>query len=305
MLDFEMRQLEYFVTAASTGSYSQAAKQLFVSPQAISKGVQVLEGRIGIALFERGLNGIALTAFGKVFYEEAASVMRSLERLQNIAENYRQEDEATFSVGIHSLCFKEHGGTIDWNDLLEFHERHETIDPSFLELRGDSIIESIASENLDLGISVPPTNFERFEGIPLKHFPMAALVSSRDDYFSARDEVSIEELSYGQLVLFSEEHEFNDVFMEHARREGRAIEVSPLQIRTDSDIDFVINRNLYVIRPLQHALRTTKTDAVRILPVVDAQGDRIKIPLYIFWNKAKKLSPAEQSFVEMIEYLYQ
>ncbi|MEG0374067.1 MAG: LysR family transcriptional regulator, partial [Raoultibacter sp.] len=61
MLDLEMRQLEYFVTAASAGSYAQAAKQLFVSPQAISKSVQILEGRIGVALFERGPNGIALT----------------------------------------------------------------------------------------------------------------------------------------------------------------------------------------------------------------------------------------------------
>ena len=37
MLNADVRQLEYFVAAADAGSYSSAAKVLYVSPQAVSK----------------------------------------------------------------------------------------------------------------------------------------------------------------------------------------------------------------------------------------------------------------------------
>lgn len=305
MLDLEMRQLEYFVTAALAGSYAQAAKQLFVSPQAISKGVQILEGRIGVSLFERGPNGIALTSFGETFYKESELVLKSLERLQNMAEQHRIESTASFSAGIHSLCFREHGGTIDWNDLLEFNEENKDIAPSFLEMRGDSIIESVASEALDFGISVLPNKgLASFECTLLKQFPMAALIPKGNDRFATRNTATIEELTYGQLVLFSEEQEFNNFFIEKAQNEGFSVEVSSLQIRTDSDIDFVINSQLYSIRPLQHATRTTKSDTIRILPIIDAQGSQIKMPLSLFWKKGRDISASEKAFVEMISSLY-
>lgn len=306
MLDLEMRQLEYFVTAASAGSYSQAAKQLFVSPQAISKGVKMLESRLGITLFERGPNGIALTSFGKTFYKESEAVIRSLERLQDLAEQHLKDYSATLSVGIHSLCFKEHGGSIDWNDLLEFQETNQDLAPNFIEMRGDSTIESVNSGALDFGISVlPRKNPHNLESRLLKRFSLSALVSKGYGYFNTQDQISIKELIRGQLVLFSEDREFNNFFLEKAESENLTVDISSLQIRTDSDIDFVLSRKLYVVRPHQHATRTNKSNSVHILPIVDAQGNSLKMPLHLFWKKGRKLTPLEETFITLISELYQ
>lgn len=307
MLNLDMRQLEYFVTAAAAGSYASAAKRLFISPQAVSKGVQVLERSLGAELFERGPNGIALTAFGELFYEESARVLQSLERLQGMAERYQRDHRPSLSVGIHSLCFKEHGGTIDWSDLLEFHEEHRDIEPSFVEMRGDAIMESIADGALDFGITVPPCNgLEELEGILLKRFALAAIVSAEDDYFDSKDVVTIRELAGGQLILFSEEVSFNRFFLEQARREGASVGVSSLQIRAGNDIDFAYERDrrLYTVRPYQHATRTTHGDSVRILPILNAGGDDIAMPLYILWKQGRRFERFEQSFVDMIVDLY-
>ena len=305
MLDLEMRQLEYFITAASAGSYSQAAKHLFVSPQAVSKGVQVLESRIGVALFERGPNGIALTSFGETFYQEAETVLQAMERLQRMAEEHRCERGTSLSVGIHSLCFKEHGGSIDWNDLLHFQEIQPSISPSFLEMLGDAVISSVLEGSIDFGISVLPiTGLELLESTLLKTFPLAAIVSRDSDHFGARTTTTIEDLSGGHLVLLPGESEFNNFFLGKAHDENLSIEVSSLQIRTDSDIDFVINKNLYAVRPLQHATRTTKGENIRILPILNAAGEQINMPLFLFWMKGRVLSNVEQSFVEMIANLY-
>ena len=302
MLGLDMRQLECFVAAASAGSYAAAAKRLFVSPQAVSKGVQLLERTIGVELFERGPGGIALTEFGKMFFEDAAKALQTLERLQGMAERYRRDRRPTLSVGIHSLCFKEHGGTIDWGDLLEFQERHPDVDPSFVEMRGDAIAESLEDGALDFGISVPPSSLDAFEGVELKRFPLAAVVAAGDDYFAAKESVTMRELAGGRLVLFSEELSFNGFFLEEARKEGVSIDVSSLQVRADSDTGFV--RGLYTVRPYQHATRTARGADVRVLPILDAEGDAIALSAYVLWRKGRKLDGLDQAFVEMIVGLY-
>ncbi|WP_255467289.1 LysR family transcriptional regulator [Raoultibacter phocaeensis] len=300
-----MRQLEYFVTAAASGSYSSAAKKLFVSPQAISKGVQVLERSIGVGLFERGPNGIALTSFGETFYEEAKSVLESLERLQNMAARYQQEHAASLTVGIHSLCFRENGGTIDWNDLLGFHDAHKDAAPIFLEMRGDSIFDAVVGGEADFGITVPKDSYSsEVESVLLKRFPLAAVVSSSDEDFASKDAVTIKDLAASYLVLFSEEDAFNSFFIEQAREDGIALGISPLQIRAVSDIDFVIGHSQYTVRPYQHATRTTRSDRVRILPIIGADHGENAMPLTIFWKKDRKLTELESLFVEMVVNLY-
>ncbi len=305
MIEFEMRQLEYFVAAASAGSYSQAAKMLYVSPQAVSKGVQILECRIGVSLFERGPNGIALTSFGELFKEKAEEALLSLERLQVLADQYKKERTLSLTVGIHSLCFRENGGSIDRSALLEFQEAHQTADLSFAEMKGDAIVDSVAKGRVDLGISVVSKgDFRLSEGLLLKKFPIAALVSDHCARFAAGGVVAIEELVQGELVLFSGERDFNEFFIERVRSEGSSVNVSPLQVSSHSDIDFVIDRELYVIRPLQHARRTIRNGHLLVLPIVDGCGNTIEMPLHLFWRRSRHLSNLDSEFVEFVRSLY-
>lgn len=261
-----------------------------------------MERTIGVELFERGPGGIALTEFGKMFFEDAEKALQSLERLQGMAERYRQHQRPTLSVGIHSLCFKEHGGTIEWSDLLAFQERHHGVEPSFVEMRGDSIAESVEDGVLDFGISVAPHSFDAFEGIALKRFPLAAIVATNDNYFAGKQFVTLRELEGGQLVLFSEELSFNQFFLEEARKEDVSITVSSLQVRADSDTEF--DRGLYTVRPYQHATRTARAANVRILPILNAQGEEVANSAYVLWRKGRKLSGLDQAFIEMVVGLY-
>lgn len=305
MVEFEMRQLEYFVAAASAGSYSQAAKMLYVSPQAVSKGVQVLECRIGASLFERGPNGIVLTPFGELFKEKAEEALLSLEGLQSLASRYKKERGLSLSVGIHSLCFRKNGGSIDHDALFEFQEAHQAAELSFVEMKGDAIVDSVAEGKVDLGISVAPKgDFRLAEGLLLKKFPIAALVSDHHARFAARDAVAIEELVQGELVLLSGERDFNRVFIERVRLEGSSVNVSPLQVSSHSDVDFVIGRELYVIRPLQHARRTIRNEHLLVLPIVDGGGNAIEMPLHLFWRRSRHLDELDSGFVEFVCSLY-
>ena len=46
----DIRRVEYFIKVAETLNFSEAAKQLHISHQALSKQVQILEQEVGVSL---------------------------------------------------------------------------------------------------------------------------------------------------------------------------------------------------------------------------------------------------------------
>jgi len=60
---------KYFMTVAKTGSFRQAAGELFVSQPAISKQIKDLEDKLGMPLFSRSTRSVSLTAEGKLLYD--------------------------------------------------------------------------------------------------------------------------------------------------------------------------------------------------------------------------------------------
>src|SRR5450631_4210733 len=59
--------IKAFEAAARSGSFAAAGAELNVSPAAVSRLVHLLEQRLGVALFERKANRLAMTAAGRAY----------------------------------------------------------------------------------------------------------------------------------------------------------------------------------------------------------------------------------------------
>lgn len=64
-----LRELEIFIRTAETGSLSEAARQLDLTPAAASAAVKHLEAGLGVALFIRSTRSLRLTHAGEVFLQ--------------------------------------------------------------------------------------------------------------------------------------------------------------------------------------------------------------------------------------------
>ncbi|MDG4811191.1 LysR family transcriptional regulator [Micromonospora sp. WMMD1120] len=72
--------LRSFVRAADLGQLQQAAAELGVTQQAISKRIAVLERELAVRLFARTPRGVELTLDGQAFLPHARSVVAGLDR---------------------------------------------------------------------------------------------------------------------------------------------------------------------------------------------------------------------------------
>jgi LysR family glycine cleavage system transcriptional activator len=73
--------IKAFEAAARGGSFAAAGAELHVSPAAISRMVHLLEERLGVALFERKANRLALTAAGRAYQNGLTPIFDALASL--------------------------------------------------------------------------------------------------------------------------------------------------------------------------------------------------------------------------------
>lgn len=69
-------QLETFIRVAEAGSFNKAAEQLYITPPAVTKQINLFEGELGIQLFVRTHRGLMLTEAGKSFYRDAQYILQ-------------------------------------------------------------------------------------------------------------------------------------------------------------------------------------------------------------------------------------
>ena len=85
-----LHALEVFTAAARCGTFSHAARELFVTQGAVSRQIQQLENDLGVTLFMRHRNGLRLTAEAEallpVVEEAFGRVMRICESLRNAGQ---------------------------------------------------------------------------------------------------------------------------------------------------------------------------------------------------------------------------
>ena len=75
----QLEQLEIFVAVAHCGSFTAAAKQLYISHSSTSRAVSALEDELGVRLFYRGNRVNGLTAAGETLLEEAVKLLDAAE----------------------------------------------------------------------------------------------------------------------------------------------------------------------------------------------------------------------------------
>ena len=92
----ELRQLQYFCTAAKYEHISKAADELLISQPALTRTIKQLEEELNISLFESKGRGIRLTPLGMYFYHVVSRLLDDL----NSSVRQLQSQSALFGNGI-------------------------------------------------------------------------------------------------------------------------------------------------------------------------------------------------------------
>ncbi len=82
-------EIDTFIEAARTGSFSEAARNLYVSKAAIAQQINHLEHKLNLKLFIRTTHGIRLTVAGEAFLPRAKQIVALCQDIQDTLSQYQ------------------------------------------------------------------------------------------------------------------------------------------------------------------------------------------------------------------------
>lgn len=199
----ELRQLEHFVAVAAELSFTQAARRVHVVQSALSSSVAKLERELGVELFDRARQQIALTAAGHRFRAHAQDVLRAARIATESVDEYRGELSGTVEFG--SLI--SFGPMEVARALGDFHRTHP-----FVRLRlrlsqsgASAYLAAIIEGSLDLALVSMPTRFPPQLDLRLMFEEPMMFVCRADHPVAKLEHVDLGELAAEELVGFPPE----------------------------------------------------------------------------------------------------
>ena len=81
-MDNRVGEMQVFLRVVESGSFSEAARLLLMTPSTVSKLIGRIEERLGVRLLERSTRRLSLTAEGQIFYEKSLALLAELDEIE-------------------------------------------------------------------------------------------------------------------------------------------------------------------------------------------------------------------------------
>lgn len=291
-----IQQCKYVLEIAKTGSFSEAAKQLFIAQSSLSVGVKSLENELGIQIFTRSGNGVFLTEEGAEFINYARQICNSY---HFVAERYGKNARQKLHIATQHYDFIADifGSFLQKADLESYRF-------SIREIETYNVIRDVETAYSDIGIlAIKESNYDimkRYLGRRNLVFTPVLTVKPHVFLRKAHPLAACEKLTCAQLksypyVSYCQGEHSGDYFTEElmdASYTDKHIEIS----------DRATLMNVLMITD-------SYTVGTGIMPSALNKGDIVSIPLesddayvigYIL-NKERKQSELTEKFINCLE----
>ncbi|MFM0176156.1 LysR substrate-binding domain-containing protein [Paraburkholderia sediminicola] len=188
----ELRQLRYFVAVAEAEHVGQAAAALHISQSPLSRQIMLLEGQLGLALFERNKQRIRLSRAGRELLIEARDLLAQAEHLEVRARRVALGESGTLTIGYVEGAV--HSGILPMA-LRRMRTRRPDIRIEMIQQRSARQIEMLRHREIDFAVVYNPAPEEEPElkSYCLLREPMVLAVPA-DHQFATRTQVSAPDL---------------------------------------------------------------------------------------------------------------
>ena len=197
------RHLDTFLEVADCGSFLKASDKLYISANAVTKQINLLESDLGVKLFLRSKQGLVLTEAGELIYGEARKMIRHSRAVLQKAKELENKQEYVVKVGVSLMnpagILLEHwhkASAMYQNLRLEIVPFQDTI-PEFQEVLNH------LGDKIDL-LSCPyDTDYwgDRYNSFHLCDLPLK-IACSKLHPLAAKEKLEISDL-FGQTIYIS------------------------------------------------------------------------------------------------------
>ncbi len=173
----ELRQLKYFVKTAYTLSFSEAARQMFISQSTLSQQIRQLEDELKCELLKRNSHKVILTEYGEKLLPLAQKCLQDADNCVMEVANIRQLMIGTLNIGVtHTFS------NLLWYTMKDFLYTYKGVKLNVQYTYTENLMRMLRKKEIDcaLAYKVPDDNGD-FDSFPLFSTPLCAVMPKCHD----------------------------------------------------------------------------------------------------------------------------
>ena len=164
--------VQCFLAVARLGSFTEAAEELYMTRQAVSKQVLRLERELGTELFLRTTKRVEITPAGRLF---AAYYTDQAERFNEVCRQVAQLSGRDSAIRIGYL----YGLEIDvpLYDVTKAYRKHHRL-PPLQWIRGNpmELLQNVENGTLDIAVTFTDAQTRKMKGLKIRPIGMVQMV---------------------------------------------------------------------------------------------------------------------------------
>lgn len=284
----DLRKLEIFICVAEQQSFSQAAKKLHMAQPAVSIAVRKLEEELGTTLLERDNKAIRLTSEGQTAMAQAKQILMQVGELKDSMSELNGLLKGELNIACPSML-----ATYYFPDLLEqFLSRQTGLTASIIQAGTKRIESMLLQDEVELGVISLQGSHDGLEVIPLIKEQIVLCVGKNHE-FNQRKRIHIDTLNQLPMVLYQQDY-FIRQMLDQACTEHS---VSP-------DIRMQTNFLPLLTRMVKNGMGASVGLKIMAEQEQGIHGitltPKMELQMAVAWKKGKRISKANQAFVDWL-----
>ncbi|MGN0403747.1 MAG: selenium metabolism-associated LysR family transcriptional regulator [Bariatricus sp.] len=296
-----LKQLEAFVKVAEGGSFSKAAKALFLTQPTISAHISSLERELNVRLFVRNTKEVILSEQGKVLYEYARQMVELQNKITEIFSTETKKDVQCITIATSTIPAQYLLPDI----LAEFSFRYPKEQFRVMETDSAKVVEKVAGHIVDLGFTGTVLEKKYCKYIPFYKDDLVIIMPNNEKYQRIKEEETTIDWVANEAIIMREEGSGTRKEAEkQLRRAG--IDVEKLNIVASIENSEAIKKSVKSGIGITMISRLAVQDVIESGQVLDfpLSGKDEGRDLNLVYNKNYQLSNSAERFIRVVKEMY-
>ncbi len=289
------RQLTTFVTVAELGSFTKAARALYMTQPAISWQIKSLETDLELTLLERQDRNVTLTEAGEIFYREARRLTNLYESMLVQMEEYKSLERGRLCLGASNIP----GEYLLPGYIGRFKEVYPKAEVSLAIADTGAIVDRLLGDDIQLGVIGARVEEPKLYLTPLARDELV-LIASPKVLLGEKKRLTIEELARQKFLMREISSGTRMVIKKELARHQLDLE--------ELDITMELGSTQAVITAVRAGLGMSWVSRWAAQPnlslgqvrEMEVEGLKIQRDLYLAFHRQRTLTPLVRAFLEFL-----
>lgn len=206
-LSFNLYQVKLFLKLAETLSFTRAAELCGVTQSAMSRNIKSLEDTLGIQLFIRSTNKVALTPAGRSIYSDWKNFYQYMEEAVYKGARIQEGKADQLEIGMSSVI----NIMPELLPLLRaFKKEHPQIEITISRTDDNSALRILNSKKADVIFQyvAPETEYPGMEKVELTLSPLVFFMLQSNP-LAKKEHLTVEDLKAQNIVVYASDETLN------------------------------------------------------------------------------------------------